>query len=97
MINLKKFDFKLPILPPSKYSKKSNGIVKAFAANTHNGLVRNYNEDRVSIILNILKPMDKTLPTGQVWPNCCFFGIYDGHGGNKCAEYLKENLHYLII
>ena len=35
---------------------KRSGIVKAYAANTNQGLVRNYNEDRVSIILNIMKP-----------------------------------------
>ena len=58
------FSFKIPILPASKHSSKSNGIIKAFAANTHNGLVRNYNEDRVSIILNILKPVDKILQEG---------------------------------
>ena len=52
-------DFKLPIITPSKHSQKASGIVKAFAANTHNGLIRNYNEDRVSIILNILKPVGK--------------------------------------
>ncbi len=22
-----------------------------------------------------------------------FFGIYDGHGGARCADYLKQNLH----
>ena len=27
------------------------------------------------------------------WPNCSFFAIYDGHGGSKCADYLRENLH----
>ena len=26
------------------------------------------------------------------WPRICFFGIFDGHAGNKCAEYLKDNL-----
>ncbi len=42
---------------------------------------RNYNEDRVAIILNIMKPKSKE---GKIdyWPKCSFFGIYDGHGGN---------------
>jgi protein phosphatase 2C family protein 2/3 len=35
---------------------KKNGYVKSYSANTFHGLVRNYNEDRVSIILNITKP-----------------------------------------
>ena len=53
---------------------------------------RNYNEDRVAIILNIMKPKSKE---GKVayWPKCSFFGIYDGHGGSACADFLRDNLH----
>ena len=40
----------------TKCSLRRNGIVRAYAANTNQGLVRGYNEDRVSIILNIVKP-----------------------------------------
>ena len=31
------------------------------------------------------------------WPNITVFGIYDGHGGVQCADYLKQNLHERII
>jgi len=51
-------------------------------------LVRHYNEDRVSIILNIVRPENKKHI--ENWPDCSFFGIYDGHGGDKCAEYLRD-------
>ena len=50
------------LLPPhlsyesSKTSVRRNGVVRGYAANTHQGLIRNYNEDRVSIILNISEP-----------------------------------------
>ena len=27
------------------------------------------------------------------WPKTSFFGIYDGHGGEGCSEYLRDNLH----
>ena len=37
------------------------------------------------------------MPVVQNWPNIQIFGIYDGHGGSKCAEYLKDNLHNNII
>ena len=77
-----------------KYSNKENGIVKAYAAVTDQGLVRNYNEDRVSIVLNILKPAYRS---NETWPHCSFFGIYDGHGGSKCADFLRDNLHQFII
>ncbi|AYU82587.1 protein phosphatase 2C-like protein [Leishmania donovani] len=26
-----------------------------------------------------------------------FFGVYDGHGGTQCAEYLRDQLHGLIL
>jgi protein phosphatase PTC2/3 len=32
------------------------GLVKAYAANTHNGTVRSYNEDRISIVLDLKAP-----------------------------------------
>ncbi len=83
----------LPNLEPSKSSTKKNGIVKSYAANTHQGLVRNYNEDRVAIILNIMKPANKK--EGN-WPLCSYFAIYDGHGGTKCAEFLRDNLHHYV-
>ena len=40
----------------TKTSGKRNGLVRAYAANTYRGLVRNYNEDRVAIVLNITQP-----------------------------------------
>lgn len=56
--------------------------------------MRTYNEDRVSIILNILKPPNRK---DEHWPRCSFFGIYDGHGGSACADYLRDNLHQFVI
>lgn len=80
----------LPNHEPTKCSVKRNGIVKAYAANTNQGIVRNYNEDRVSIILNIMKPASRV---NEEWPKCSFFGVYDGHGGVNCADFLRDNLH----
>ena len=77
-----------------KSSNKENGIVKAYAVVTDKGLVRNYNEDRVSIILNIIKPESRA---SENWPHCSFFAVYDGHGGSKCADFLRDNLHQFII
>ena len=56
--------------------------------------MRNYNEDRVSIILNIIKPKFKQV---DEWPRCSFFAVYDGHGGAACADYLRDQLHQLIV
>ena len=56
-----------------------------YAANTHNGICRQYNEDRISIILDLKKydnPSNKKIS---------FFAIFDGHGGVGCAEFLWDN------
>lgn len=50
---------------PAKFASKKNGVVATYAANTHQGMVRNYNEDRVSIILNIIQPKFKKV---DIWP-----------------------------
>lgn len=78
----------------TKCSLRRNGIVRAYAANTNQGLVRGYNEDRVSIILNIVKPEHRA---HESWPKCSFFGVYDGHGGHLCAEFLRDNLHHFVV
>jgi len=62
---------------------------KAFLGNS-NLIYRNYNEDWVSIILNITKPAFKNI---EDWPTCSFFAVYDGHGGASCADFLRDNLH----
>lgn len=74
-------------------SIKDNGIIDGFAATTDQGIFRDYNEDRVSIILNVNKPQDRSK---EVWPKCSFFAIYDGHGGSGCCDFLKDNLHQFI-
>ncbi len=30
------------------------------------------------------------------WPKCSFFGLYDGHGGVGCADFLRDNLHKFV-
>ena len=79
---------------PSKTSSKTMGVIKAYGANTYQGLVRNYNEDRVSIIINMARPKNYKK---NYWPKTSFFGIYDGHGGNMCSEFLRDCLHKLIL
>lgn len=59
------------------------------------GIQRNYNEDRVSIIMNITRPSSRKNVAN--WPKCSFFAIYDGHGGSECADFLKDQLHLIII
>ena len=83
-----------PNFEASRCSSKQANHIRAYAANTHQGLVRNYNEDRVAIMLNVMRP---STFTGEYWPKCYIFGIYDGHGGSGCAEYLRDHLHQFVI
>jgi len=88
-------DIVLPDIGATKHSLKGSGAVIAYAANTNPGLIRNYNEDRVSIILNISKPSSSEYQGN--WPICSYFGIFDGHGGTACADFLRDNLHQMIV
>jgi len=45
-------------LEPSKQSTRSYSIIKGYAANTNIGLVRTKNEDRVTVIVNMQKPVN---------------------------------------
>jgi protein phosphatase 2C family protein 2/3 len=65
--------------------------VLAYAAGTHNGIVRTYNEDRLAIVLNY-----KVKISEAVISCCNFFGVYDGHGGVSTADYLKNMLHKTV-
>ena len=80
--------------PNGVKSKKSYSSFKTYAANSYQGTVRNYNEDRIVIIPNMKKPKSFV---GKTWPKVSFFGLYDGHGGEKCADFLKDHLHSFII
>ena len=52
-----------PIIEKAKVSIQPPNIqlgnLIAYAANTHNGIVRNYNEDRISIVLDLKNPRQK--------------------------------------
>lgn len=84
----------IPKLDPPRTSTASFHVIKSYSVNTCKGLVRAYNEDRVSIILNMLKPEDKKC---KKWPVCSFFGVFDGHGGSACSDFLRDHLHRFII
>lgn len=81
-------------LDPTRKSTQESGVIKSYAVNTNEGLIRNYNEDRVSIILNI---MQSGKQNDVKWPKSAFFGVYDGHCGSVCAEFLRDNLHKFIL
>ena len=82
----------IPKVEDVNFIHKNNGYIKGYAVNTFHGMAKNYNEDRVSIIMNISKPHFK----GK-WPKCSYFGVFDGHGGSTCSDFLKDNMHKYVI
>ena len=85
MIDVKEID-----LSPGKISSKSFGLITSYAANTNQGIVRDYNEDRVSVVINKNKP--KFYHNPVPWPIISYFGVFDGYAGNKCTEFMRNNL-----
>ena len=76
---------------PAKHSKNGHGTIRAYSASTNQGPVREYNEDRVAIILNFTKPEH-----AADWKKPAYFGVFDGHGGMDCADFLRDTLHTFI-
>ena len=75
-------------------SNKQIGPLKSYSYNTFHGLFKEVNEDKVIVVNQIKKPASSKLKT---WPKLSYFGIFDGHGGEGCSEFLKNNfLNYLI-
>lgn len=83
-----------PELQPNKIVFCRLGKVKIVAANTCAGTLNKKNEDRIRILLNLKQPL---LFFENKWPKSSYFGIFDGHGGSACAEFLKDNLHDYIF
>lgn len=92
---------------PDKFPKLLNAFLKFDIApaihcigyNSHQGYVRDYNEDRISVVFS-----DRLQQNPRV---CRFFpepphsfgmySIFDGHNGFECAEFLKNNLHNVLL
>ena len=73
---------------------KSTTTIKSISYNSYHGLIKEDNEDRISIKSLIKKPNNSKF---RVWPKMSYFAIFDGHGGELCSSFLKKNfLNYLI-
>lgn len=86
----------LPEFDIPRVITKNYKIINSFAVTTHKGIVRNYNEDRVSVLLNVQQAIEKD---GQNEQSKCYslFSIFDGHGGYGCCNFLKDNLHNKLL
>ena len=71
-----------PSIIPFDNEFSNEDIIKGYAYNTSMGKYRDYNED--------------TITATKILNDTYFFAVYDGHGGNGCSLFLKENLHKYI-
>ena len=79
---------------PAKHSENPFDKIISYGVNTHRGTIRQYNEDRVTILINASINKNNNINISQ---KISLFSIYDGHAGNKCCEYLKTYLHHYIF
>lgn len=75
-------------------SNKPIGTLKSYGYNTYQGLYKKINEDKIIVVNQIKKPNSSKLKT---WPKISYFGIFDGHGGEGCSEYLKDNFLQCLV
>ena len=84
--------------PNVELSQDCFNIISAYGGNSYNGIVRKINEDKIKIIANYKLPNEVKKKNGEIInPSISYFAIYDGHGGNKCSNFLQENLHEYIF
>ena len=81
-----------PKFKPSLHSLENefnnNDLIKAYAYNSSDGIVRDYNEDTITVAKINLNLKEKNY--------FHFFALYDGHGGKGCSYFLKKYLHKYI-
>ena len=55
-------------------------------------------EDAHAAVLNLLPETDGAAPAGDppAQDRLSFFGVYDGHGGDKVALFAGQNVHRII-
>ena len=81
--------------PRAEFSTKPFFNISGYASNSYNGKIKSYNEDMVKIIVNYHK---NTIPNNLFFaPNISYFGVFDGHGGDKCSKFLKNNLDNILF
>ena len=81
--------------PEAEYSHKPFYNISGYAFNSYNGKVRSYNEDRTKIVVDFQKTI---IVNGKpITPRISYFGVFDGHGGKGCSDFLRDNLHKYLF
>ena len=90
-------NLKYPNYPKVQIIPNSFSKIVGLGANSYHGIVRDHNEDRLKIILDYKLNKSYSQNGNNINPNISYFAIYDGHGANKCCDFIQENLHNYIF
>ena len=97
LLKLKELNTSYLNYPELKTEKNENlkSLIESYSMNSYKGLYKEINEDNIISLINIQKPENFL---DNYWPkSLSYFAIFDGHCGKTCSEYLKNNLHHLIL
>lgn len=81
--------------PQAEYSSNQFFNICGYGSNSYNGKIKSYNEDMAKIIINY--PKQVIINNNPISPNISYFGVFDGHGGDKCSKFLKENFDSILF
>lgn len=89
---------KHPDYPQVILNQNSFGRITAYALNSYHGIFKNINEDKAKIILEY--KINRQIKNGNgdiINPKISYFGIYDGHGGSKCSDFLQQKFDSFLL
>ena len=78
--------------PTAEFSSKACANISGYGMNSYNGKVKKYNEDRTKAITDYKTNKTIIIKGNEHKPTISYFSIFDGHGGKKCSDFLKEYL-----
>ena len=85
------------LYPQVELSPKAFSIIAGYGANSYNGIVRSYNEDKIKVILDYKLQKEVRVNGIIIHPNISYFGLFDGHGGDKCSKFLQEKFESYLF
>ena len=90
------------IYPQAEFSSKPFFNISGYGANSYNGKIKSYNGDKIKIIYNKEKNFvsvsnNPNSPAKEYNTSINYFGIFDGHGGEKYSKFLKNYLDVILF
>ena len=81
--------------PKVEFSTKPFHYICGYAYNSYNGTIKDYNEDKIKVQYKVSKNYNLNGENKQAFIS--YFGVFDGHGGDKCSKYLRDNLDGILF